>query len=154
VVRGVACDKNQTKVVVSELPDQPGAAAKVFQSLSDASVNVDMIVQNIGRDGVANLTFTVGTDDAYKAEKTVNECLKGLGRGNVDLADRMAKVSVVGIGMRSHSGVASKMFTALAENGINIQLISTSEIKISVAVDLNKADEAVRVIHTAFDLDA
>ncbi|NDV61823.1 aspartate kinase [Puniceicoccales bacterium CK1056] len=153
VVRGVACDKNQTKVVVSELPDQPGAAAKVFQDLSDAKVNVDMIVQNLGRDGIANLTFTVASDEAYKAEKAVTECLGKLGRGKVDLADRMAKVSVVGIGMRSHSGVASKMFTALAENGINIQLISTSEIKISVAVDLEKADDAVRVIHTSFDLD-
>jgi aspartate kinase len=153
VVRGVACDKNQTKVVVSELPDQPGAAAKIFQSLSDAKVNVDMIVQNLGRDGVANLTFTVASDEAYKAEKAVLECLKNLGRGKVDLADRMAKVSVVGIGMRSHSGVASTMFTALAENGINIQLISTSEIKISVAVELEKADEAVRVIHHSFALD-
>jgi len=153
VVRGVACDKNQTKVVVSDLPDQPGAAAKVFQFLSDAKVNVDMIVQNIGRDGVANLTFTVSTDEAYKAEKAVNDCLRLLGTGKVVLADRMAKVSVVGIGMRSHSGVASTMFTALAENGINIQLISTSEIKISVAVDLEKADEAVRVIHRSFKLD-
>jgi aspartate kinase len=153
VVRGVACDKNQTKVVVSELPDQPGAAAKVFQTLSEAKVNVDMIVQNLGRDGVANLTFTVASDEAFKAENAVKDCLDKLGRGQVDLADRMAKVSVVGIGMRSHSGVASKMFTALAENGINIQLISTSEIKISVAVDLDKADEAVRVIHNSFDLD-
>lgn len=153
VVRGVACDKNQTKVVVSELPDQPGAAARVFQALSEANVNVDMIVQNLGRDGVANLTFTVATDEAYKAENAVKSCLEKLGRGKVDLADRMAKVSVVGIGMRSHSGVASTMFTALAEHGINIQLISTSEIKISVAIDLDKADEAVRVIHNSFDLD-
>ena len=153
VVRGVACDKNQTKVVVSELPDQPGAAASIFQTLSEAKVNVDMIVQNIGRDGVANLTFTVATDEAYQAETAVNNCLAALGRGKVDLADRMAKVSVVGIGMRSHSGVASTMFTALAQNGINIQLISTSEIKISVAVDLEKADDAVRVIHNAFHLD-
>lgn len=153
VVRGVACDKNQTKVVVSELPDQPGAAAKVFQALSEAKVNVDMIVQNLGRDGVANLTFTVASDEAYKAESAVKKCLATLGRGQVDLADRMAKVSVVGIGMRSHSGVASTMFTALAENGINIQLISTSEIKISVAVDLDKADDAVRVIHSSFELD-
>lgn len=152
VVRGVACDKNQTKVVVSDLPDQPGAAARVFQSLSEANVNVDMIVQNLGREGVANLTFTLPSDEAYRAENAVKECLANLGSGRVDLADRMAKVSVVGIGMRSHSGVASKMFTALAENGINIQLISTSEIKISVAVDLDKADEAVRVIHNSFEL--
>jgi aspartate kinase len=153
VVRGVACDKNQTKVVVSDLPDQPGAAAQVFQRLSEANVNVDMIVQNIGRDGVANLTFTVSSDEAYKAGTAVRECLAELGSGRVELADRMAKVSVVGIGMRSHSGVASRMFTALAENAINIQLITTSEIKISVAVDLDKADEAVRVVHAAFELD-
>jgi aspartate kinase len=153
VVRGVACDKNQTKVVVSDLPDQPGAAAQVFQRLSEANVNVDMIVQNIGRDGVANLTFTVSSDEAYKAGTAVRECLAELGCGRVELADRMAKVSVVGIGMRSHSGVASRMFTALAENAINIQLITTSEIKISVAVDLDKADEAVRVVHAAFELD-
>lgn len=153
VVRGVACDKNQTKVVVNELPDQPGAAARVFQRLSEVNVNVDMIVQNVGRDGVANLTFTVGSDDAYKAEVAVGDLLKSMGSGHVSTADRMAKVSVVGIGMRSHSGVASKMFTALAENGINIQLISTSEIKISVSVDLDRADDAVRVIHSAFGLD-
>jgi aspartate kinase len=152
VVRGVACDKNQTKVVVSDLPDQPGAAARVFQTLAENKVNVDMIVQNLGRDGVANLTFTVSSDEAYKADQAVRSCFAELGRGAVALADRMAKVSVVGIGMRSHSGVASKMFTALAENGINIQLISTSEIKISVAVDLDKADDAVRVIHSAFHL--
>jgi aspartate kinase len=153
VVRGVACDKNQTKVVVSELPDQPGAASLVFQTLSEAKVNVDMIVQNLGRDGVANLTFTVPGDEAEKAQKVVSECLSRIGQGEIALTDSMAKVSVVGIGMRSHSGVASKMFSALAENGINIQLISTSEIKISVAVALEKADAAVRVIHSAFDLD-
>jgi len=153
VVRGIACDKNQTKLVVNELPDQPGAAAQVFTALGEANVNVDMIVQNIGRDGVANLTFTVPSDDAYIAEKAVNACLEKIGRGQVVLADRIAKVSAVGVGMRSHSGVAAKMFGALAENGINIQLISTSEIKVSVAIDIARADEAVRVIHKAFGLD-
>ena len=152
VVRAVACDKNQTKVVVSELPDQPGAAARVFQTLSEANVNVDMIVQNLGRDGVANLTFTVASDESAKAERTVQGCLAEIGQGEVTLAESMAKISVVGIGMRTHSGVASTMFSALAEHGINIQLISTSEIKISVAVALAKADEAVKVIHSAFDL--
>jgi aspartate kinase len=152
VVRGVACDKNQTKVAVSELPDQPGAAAKVFQALADAKVNVDMIVQNIGRDGRANLTFTVAADDAYRAEVAMNDCLAQLGSGRVVIADRIAKVSIVGIGMRSHSGVASRMFTALAREGINIQLISTSEIKISVAIDLERADDGVRAIHAAFEL--
>ena len=152
-VRGVACDKNQTKVVVSELPDQPGAASMVFQALADAKVNVDMIVQNLGRDGVAILTFTVSSDEAVKAKQAVDKCLQQIGQGNVVLAESMAKISVVGIGMRSHSGVASTMFSALASNGINIQLISTSEIKISVAIDLEKADEAVRVVHAAFELE-
>lgn len=153
IVRGVACDKNQTKVVVNDLPDQPGAAAKIFKCLADAQVNVDMIVQNMGRDGVANLTFTVPADDAYRAEKAVTAFLKELGSGRVSVADRIAKVSVVGVGMRSHSGVAAHMFTALAESGINIQLIGTSEIKISVAIDIERADEAVRVIHDAFELN-
>jgi len=154
VVRGVACDKNQTKVVVNDLPDQPGAASAVFRALEGANVNVDMIVQNVGRDGVANLTFTVNTDDAYRAEKAVKAVLEEEGRGRFLLADRVAKVSIVGIGMRSHSGVAAKMFTTLAEHGVNIQLITTSEIKISVAIDMDKADQAVRVLHSAFGLDA
>jgi aspartate kinase len=154
VVRGVACDKNQTKVVVTELPDQPGAASAVFRALERANVNVDMIVQNVGRDGVANLTFTVNSDDAYRAERAVKEVLAEAGRGRFGVADRVAKVSIVGIGMRSHSGVAAKMFTTLAEHGVNIQMITTSEIKISVAIDMEKADEAVRVLHTAFGLDA
>lgn len=152
VVRGVACDKNQTKIAVSELPDQPGAASAVFSALHEANVNVDMIVQNIGREGVANLTFTVASDDAYIAEQAVEKVLKTLGRGDVSVADRVAKVSIVGIGMRSHSGVAAKMFTTLAANGINIQMITTSEIKISIAIEIDKADEAVRVLHEAFDL--
>ena len=152
VVRGVASDKNQTKIAVSELPDQPGAASAVFRSLHEAGVNVDMIVQNIGREGVANLTFTVGSDDAYIAGEAVRKTLEQLGRGEVLVADRVAKVSIVGIGMRSHSGVAAKMFTTLAEHGINIQMITTSEIKISIAIELEKADEAVRVLHDAFDL--
>lgn len=154
VVRGVACDKNQTKVVVTELPDQPGAASAVFRALNEANINVDMIVQNVGRDGVANLTFTVPTDEAYRAETAVKGALDQSGRGRFEVADRVAKVSIVGIGMRSHSGVAAKMFTTLAENGINIQMITTSEIKISIAISMDKGDDAVRVLHTAFDLDA
>lgn len=153
VVRGVACDKNQAKVVVSDIPDQPGAAALIFRSLAEHQINVDMIIQNIGREGFANLTFTVGSDDAGQAEQIVRDTLAKLGRGSVSLADRVAKVSVVGIGMRTHSGVASRMFSALADNDINIQMISTSEIKISVAIDFDKADEAVRVLHRAFELD-
>ncbi|MCC5841079.1 MAG: aspartate kinase [Opitutales bacterium] len=153
LVRGVACDKNQTKVVVSDIPDQPGAAAKVFRSLAEAKVNVDMIVQNVGRQGIANLTFTVPADDAYRADRAVNECLAKLGAGSVSRTDRIAKVSIVGVGMQSHSGVASLMFSTLAEHGINIQMISTSEIKISVAISLDQADDAVRVLHSAFELN-
>ncbi len=154
VVRGVASDKNQTKVVVAELPDQPGAASAIFRALDEGSVNVDMIVQNIGRDGVANLTFTVNSDDAYRAEQAVKKAIEGFGSGRFELADRVAKVSIVGIGMHSHSGVAAKMFTALAEEGINIQMITTSEIKISVAISTERADEAMRVLHSVFGLDA
>ncbi len=152
VVRGVALDKNQVKVVVMGLPDQPGTAAQLFQALANANVNVDMIVQNVGRDGVANLTFTVASDDAYKAEEAVGGVVDKLGAKRHIITDRIAKVSVVGIGMRSHSGVAAELFTAFAKAGINIQLISTSEIKISVAVEVAKADEALRVAHDAFGL--
>ncbi len=152
VVRGVAVDKNQVKVVVQGVPDQPGTAAQLFQALAKANVNVDMIVQNVGRDGVANVTFTVPLDDAYKAEEAVGSVADKLGIKRQILTDRIAKVSVVGIGMRSHSGVAADLFTAFAKAGINIQLISTSEIKISVAVDVAKADEAMRVAHDAFTI--
>jgi aspartate kinase len=151
VVRGVAADKNQTKVVLLGLQDQPGTAAKIFNALAKANVNVDMIVQNVGRDGIANVTFTVPSDDAFKAEQAVAAISAEIGRPRV-MTDRVAKVSVVGIGMRSHSGVAADLFTAFANAGINIQLISTSEIKISVAVEVDKADDAVRVAHAAFKL--
>jgi len=151
VVSGVAVDKNQTKVTLSELPDQPGAAAEVFDHLGRAGVLVDMIVQNIGRGGKANLTFTVPKDDAHKAEKILEGVCKKLG-AKLSLTGDVAKVSVVGIGMRSHSGVAGTFFKALASAGINIQLITTSEIKICVAIDLARADEAANLLHEAFGL--
>ncbi len=153
VVRGIAADKDQAKVVVSNIPDKPGSAAKVFRALADASVNVDMIVQNAGRQGVANLTFTVPQADTRKAEKSLKPVLAELGGGQVAVHERIAKLSVVGVGMKTHSGVAAILFEALAAAGVNIDLISTSEIKISVVVDLEKADEAVRVAHAAFGLD-
>ncbi len=153
VVRGAAVDKEQVKIVVSQVHDQPGTAAKVFQTLADAKINVDMIVQNIGHGGVANLTFSAPLEDAYRAEKAVGEILDNMGGGKVIAVDRIAKLSVVGVGMRTHCGVAAKLFTALAEAGINIQLISTSEIKISVAIDADKADEGLRLAHDAFELE-
>ncbi len=153
VVRGAAVDKDQVKIVVSQVHDQPGTAAKVFQALADARVNVDMIVQNIGHGGVANLTFSAPLDDAYRAEKAVGEIIEKMGGGKVSAVDPIAILSVVGVGMRTHSGVAAKLFTALAEAGINIQLISTSEIKISVAIDVDRADEGLRLVHDAFELE-
>ena len=154
VVRSVAADKDQVKVVVSDLSDQPGTAAKVFQALADADVNVDMIVQNVGRGGHANLTFTVPSEQADSSEEAVSKVLKKLGSGQVAVAGPIAKISVVGVGMRTHSGVASKLFMALADADINIQLISTSEIKISVAIQVSDADKACRAVHDAFGLSA
>jgi aspartate kinase len=152
VVRGVAVDKDQAKVVVSNIADKPGTAAKVFKALADANINVDMIVQNVGRDGVANLTFTVPQTEIGKVERTLAPVLTDIG-GSVTLDDKIAKLSVVGVGMRTHSGVASTLFTALAGAGVNLELISTSEIKISVVIAKDKADEAARVVHKAFGLE-
>ena len=154
VVRGVALDKNQAKVSITNLPDMPGTAATVFNGLSQANVVVDMIVQNIGRNGVANMTFTVPRDDTARASKAVQAILEKLGGGEVTLVGDIAKLSVVGIGMRSHSGVAEKLFAALGDTEANIQIISTSEIKISVVIDEKDSDRALQAVHTAFGLDA
>jgi aspartate kinase len=153
VVRGVALDKNQAKVMIANIPDKPGTAARVFRSLSEANVVVDMIVQNIGRNGVANLTFTVPRDDTHRATQAVEEVLQQLGGGEVTLVGDIAKLSVVGVGMRTHSGVASQLFSALSDAEVNIQLISTSEIKISVVINEDESDHATRVVHSAFGLD-
>ncbi len=153
LVRGVAVDKDQAKVVVSNITDKPGSAARVFRALADAHINVDMIVQNVGRAGVANLTFTVPQSEMDKAVKALEPVLKDVGGGQVAVHQQIAKLSVVGVGMKTHSGVAATLFQTLADAGINIELISTSEIKISVVIALDKADEAARVAHKAFDLD-
>jgi aspartate kinase len=152
VVRGVAVDKDQARVVITGLPDKPSAAATVFTALADANVNVDMIVQNAAHAGGADITFTVQRDDAQNAVRVLPPVLKKLGGGEVKAFDNIAKLSVVGVGMRTHAGVAAALFTALGEKGINIQLISTSEIKITLAIDRAKADEAVRAAHEAFGL--
>jgi aspartate kinase len=153
LVRGVAVDKDQAKVVVSNITDKPGSAARVFRALADAHINVDMIVQNVGRAGVANLTFTVPQTEMQKAVRALEPVLKEVGGGQVAVHEQIAKLSVVGVGMKTHSGVAATLFQTLADAGINIELISTSEIKISVVIALDKADEAARVAHKAFDLD-
>src|SRR5690625_302600 len=152
VVRGVALDKNQCKITVSDLPDKPGTAADIFKALSDEEILVDMIIQNVGRGGVANLTFTVSREDAERSRAAAQTVLEKIGEGNVDVAEGIAKLSVVGVGMRSHSGVAATLFQTLADNHINIVMISTSEIKISVVIDLERADEALRLVHEAYNL--
>jgi aspartate kinase len=153
VVRGVAVDKDQAKIIVSNILDRPGSAAKVFRALADAGIVVDMIVQNVGRNGIANLTFTVPQPDTVKAQKALEPVLDEVGGGHVAVHEHIAKLSVVGVGMKTHSGVAADLFQTLADHGINIDLITTSEIKISVVIDLDRADEAARVVHTAFGLD-
>jgi aspartate kinase len=153
VVRGVAVDKDQAKVLVSNIVDKPGSAAKVFNALAAAHINVDMIVQNVGRQGVANLTFTVPQSETAKAMQALQPVVKEVG-GEVRMDENVAKLSVVGVGMRAHSGVAATLFQALADAGINIELISTSEIKISVVLSKANADEASRVAHNAFHLES
>ena len=152
VVRGVAVDKDQAKVLVSNIADKPGSAARVFNALAGAHVNVDMIVQNVGRQGIANLTFTVPQTETAKTVRALEPVLKEIG-GDVAVHENIAKLSVVGVGMRTHSGVAAKLFQALADSQINLELISTSEIKISVVIAREKADEAARVVHSAFELE-
>ncbi|HEY0947459.1 MAG TPA: aspartate kinase [Opitutaceae bacterium] len=153
VVRGVAVDKDQAKVIVSNILDKPGSAAKVFRAMANANIVVDMIVQNVGRNGIANLTFTVPQGDTVKAQKALEPVLDEVGGGHVAVHEHIAKLSVVGVGMKTHSGVAADLFQALADAGINIELITTSEIKISVVIDQDRADEAARVAHQAFHLD-
>ena len=151
-VSGVALDRNQVKIVISDIPDRPGTAARIFQALSEEGVLVDMIVQNLGREGRANLTFTVPEEDAFRAENAVRNLKEDFPDGQISTYDRIAKLSAVGVGMRSHTGVAGKLFGALAKKKINIQMISTSEIKISVVVNIDDAEEAVRTLHSAFGL--
>jgi len=153
VVRGVAVDKDQAKVVVSNIPDKPGSAGRVFRALADANIIVDMIVQNIGHHGIANLTFTVPQGDSHRAHKALEPVFNDLGGGEVAIHDQIAKLSVVGVGMKTHSGVAATLFETLAAEGINIELISTSEIKISVVITAARADDAARAAHAAFGLE-
>lgn len=154
IVSGIAYSRDEAKVTVRGVPDRPGVAAAIFGPLSAASINVDMIVQNVSADGTTDLTFTLNRADLPRAEQTLGEHRAGIGFSAL-LADReVAKISVVGVGMRSHSGVASTMFRTLADKGINIQVISTSEIKVSVLIGAEYTELAVRALHTAYGLDA
>ncbi len=152
-IAGVALDRSQTRVTVTDLPDRPDAIAAIFDDIGEAGLSVDMIIKNLGKDGKANLTFSITTDQFARAEKVIGATLKKLGSGTVRSAGEVAKLSIVGVGMISHPGVAGLLFKALASVGVNSELITTSEIKISVAIDPAKADEAVRAVHTSFGLD-
>jgi aspartate kinase len=153
-VSGIAYSRDDAKITLRRVPDRPGIAAAVFGALADHSVNVDMIVQNVSADGMTDMTFTVGKTDLPRARATLAEAQSQIGFTEVLADPDVAKISVVGVGMRSHAGVANIMFRALADKAINIQVISTSEIKVSVLIAAEYTELAVRALHTAYGLDA
>ncbi len=153
VVSGIAFNRDEAKLTIRGIPDQPGVAYKVLGAISAANVEIDVIVQNVAKDNSATITFTVHRNDLAQAEALLRKIAEDLGAQEVDADDRIAKVSIVGVGMRSHAGVASQMFEALAQEGINIQLITTSEIKITVVIEERYLELAVRALHSGFELD-
>jgi aspartate kinase len=155
VVRGVSIERNQAKVTVDDVPDRPGVAAKIFGAISKANLVIDMIVQNVSWDNATDISFTCSAADLPKAEAALKPLIPELGdKVKLRTQSGVAKLSIVGIGMRSHSGVAAKMFGALSQGGINIQMISTSEIKTAVTVNESEIEKAAKIVHTAFGLDA
>lgn len=154
VVSGIAYTRDEAKIAVRQVPDQPGIAWKLFQPLSDANIIVDVIVQNVSREGHTDLTFTVPRTELARAKEVVTDTLAHVGAESVEYDDSIAKVSIVGVGMRSHAGVAAKMFKVLADENINVMMISTSEIKVSAIIQEKYVELAVRALHTAFGLDA
>jgi aspartate kinase len=153
VIRGVSLDKNQAKITLAAVPDKPGVAARIFRSLGDAAINVDMIVQTASHGAgtpATDISFTMDKADLLKARKVLDALQSEAGYREVIADERIGKLSIVGVGMRSHSGVAAKMFEALAQAGVNIDMISTSEIKISVVIDLAKGEAATKAVHAAF----
>ncbi len=153
-ITGVAYNRDEAKITVRGIPDHPGIAAGVFGPIADAGINVDVIVQNISDEGFTDITFTVPQADFAAAMDIVRKSCDAMQGRDVSGDDSIAKVSVIGVGMRAHSGVAQQMFDALAKEKINIQMITTSEIKITVVIDEGQVDQAVRTLHTAFGLDA
>jgi aspartate kinase len=153
VISGIALNRDEAKVTIAGVPDIPGVASKVLTPVSDANIEVDVIVQNVAADKTTDLTFTVNRSDMLRAKSVMDTVAKELGAQSVSTDDTVVKISIVGVGMRSHVGVASKMFKTLAEENINIQMITTSEIKISVIIEERYAELAVRSLHTAFGLD-
>lgn len=155
LITGIAADKNEAKVILTRVPDRPGAVSNIFGPLADASINVDMIIQNVGREkGETDVTFTVPQADLDRTQALLEETRDEIGFNRIITDGKVAKISVVGVGMKSHAGVAAQMFKALADRAINVQAISTSEIKVSVLIDEDETELAVRVLHTAYGLDA
>jgi aspartate kinase len=155
LITGIAYDKNEAKITLTSVPDKPGAVASIFAPLADASINVDMIIQNISHGtGSTDVTFTVPGAELARSLDLLTDAQGAIGYDRLVHDSKVAKISVVGVGMRSHAGVASTMFEALAQRGINIQAITTSEIKVSVLIDEDETELAVRVLHTAYGLDA
>jgi aspartate kinase len=153
VIAGVTYNKNEAKVTIRKVPDKPGMAARIFTALSDAKIVVDIIVQNVSKEDKTDITFTVAKSDAKKAYKIMEEMAKKVGAEGVNIDEDIAKVSIVGSGMMSHAGIASKMFSVFAEEGINIEAITTSEIKISCVIEGKYGQLAVQTLHKAFGLD-
>ncbi len=154
VIRGVSIERSQARVTITDIPDTPGQSGKILGCLADAEINVDMIVSNISSDGMARHSFTMHTNDLGRAQAALKPVLSELSSdANIESEAALAKLSTVGIGMRSHAGVAAKMFQALGKAGINIGMITTSEIKISVTVSESQIEDAARVVHEAFELD-
>jgi aspartate kinase len=155
LITGIAADKNEAKITLTRVSDRPGAVAAIFGPLADGNINVDMIIQNVAKEkGETDVTFTVPISDLARAQALLEERQESIGYYRLIADDQVAKISVVGVGMRSHAGVASTMFRTLAERGINIEAISTSEIKVSVLIDSDETELAVRVLHTAYGMDA
>ncbi len=153
VVSGITYSKNDARITLKKVPDQPGIAAKIFAPVAEAGINVDMIIQNTRAGGQTDLTFTVPKSEYQRALEIERDVAARIGAESVRGDENIAKVSVIGVGMKSHSGVASKMFTSLAAENINIMMISTSEIRISCVVEEKQAELAVRTLHTVFGLD-
>ncbi|MEL6999927.1 MAG: aspartate kinase [Pseudomonadota bacterium] len=154
VVSGVAYSRDEAKVTLVKVPDRPGVAASIFGPLATAGVNVDMIVQNIGADNMTDMTFSLADDEIARAQEALEAARDDIGYKEIIVDDDVSKVSIVGVGMRSHAGVAQKMFAALAADGVNIKVITTSEIKVSVLIDRRYMELAVQSLHKAFDLEA
>ena len=153
IISGIAFTRDEAKITLRDVPDRPGVASAILTPISDANIEVDMIIQNLSTEGLTDFTFTVSRNDYQKSVEILNEHLAEIGGTEVVGQDKVVKVSLVGVGMRSHAGVASKMFQVLAENHINIQMVSTSEIKVSVIIHEEHLEKAVKVLHTAFGLD-